>query len=156
MVPDSDGKVAVERFHGQSDWVFRGADRGAMSRRYWMQALWWPLVQSGGQQILGCTGPGSYAVARDCALGSQVLLSFTPTVGVSSLPQQNTVFIIVHCRGIEELGRRWRRIRAAFVVQGGGGVSRAEIFVGSGINKRALSLVHSIVPSVCIESLRVN
>ena len=70
MVPDSDGKVAVERFHGQSDWVFRGADRGAMSRRYWMQALWWPLVQSAGQQILGCTGPGSYAVAAFVVQGA--------------------------------------------------------------------------------------
>ena len=84
--------------------------------------------------------------------GSHVILSFTRTVGVNSLP--NTVFIIVHCRGIEELERRWRLIHAAFVFQGGGGVSRAEIFVGSGINQRALSLVHSIVPSVCIESLR--
>merc|ERR1712107_10821 len=99
----------------------------------------------------GCTGPGSYAVAGDCALGLPSHLDFhTHRWG---LLQRNTVFIIVHCRGIEELGRRWRLIHAAFVVQGGGGVSRAEIFVGSGINQRALSLVHSIVPSVCIESL---
>ena len=72
---------------------------------------------------------GSYTVAGVCALElpSHLGIHFGRTMGVSSLPQQDTTLIIVHCRGIDEPRHSCWRVRAE--AQAFSFMSKAEVEV---------------------------
>ena len=106
-----------------------------------------------GQHMLGRTGSGNYMVAGVCALEipSHLGIHFGRTVGVSSLPQQDTILIIVHCRGIDEPVHSCWRVRAetqAFHVHGRGGSPRDECLIGSCIEQHAFSVYVANVSSI--------
>ena len=67
-----------------------------------------------GSIFLGGTGSGIYMVAGVCALElpSHLGMHCGRTIGVSSLPQQDTIFIIVPCREIDEPEHSCWRVRA--------------------------------------------